>query len=132
MANDISGLKIDQRASFTGMVLLGSQPKTVFGSAAQDTTKDGKLKWSVEVLAAVRNDFTGGTDNRVFTIGMTTKSGDPAEGIPAFTPIELGGFEVGVMEKTRRTSDGGKEITGVSVWFRAQEIKLAAQSAKAA
>lgn len=124
--NDISGLKIDQKASFAGLVFLGCQPKFKFNSQVQDTTKDGRLKWAVEVLGAVYNSMTGGTDNRVFTVGMTTTKGDPAEGIAPFSPVELGGFEVGVMDKTRRMDDGGKEITGHSVWFRADEIKLAA------
>lgn len=119
----IGNFKIDQSATFAGLVLLSCQPKKAFGSDQQDTTKDNRLKWDVEVLGAVYTPF-GGTKNEVIKVGIASST-DPAEGIQPFTPVELGDLEVGVMEKTKKTQDGGEKVVGVSVWFRASEIKLA-------
>jgi hypothetical protein len=129
-ANDVSNLKIDQAKSFAGMVFLSCQPKNKFGSDQQEVTKDGRLKWTIEVLAAVHNAFLGGTENKVFTVGISSRS-NPGEGIPSFAPVELSDFEIGVSEKTRKTEGGGKELTGFSVWFRCTEITLVGQSAVA-
>lgn len=119
-----ANFKIDQGATFAGLVFLSCQPKLAFGSAEQERTKDGRLKWTVEVLGAARDGF-GGTSNEVLRVGIASST-DPGEGINPFTPVELGDFEVGVMEKTKKTADGGEKVVGVSVWFRASEIKLAA------
>jgi hypothetical protein len=125
----IGNLKIDQTGTFAGMVFLSCEPKREFNSEVQATTKDGLGKWTVEVLAAVRTPF-GGTTNEVMKVGMASKS-NPAEGLAAFSPIQLGDLEVGVMEKTRKDSQGNDKIVGVTVWFRASEITLA-PAAKAA
>lgn len=114
--------KIDQKASFAGTVFVGCQPKREMGSQAQAVTKDGTPKWEVEVLAAVFDNF-GGTRSEILKVGMASRS-NPAEGVNPFTPIYLGGLEVGVMEKTKRTQDGGERVIGVTVWYRAQEITL--------
>jgi len=125
-----ANFKVDQKATFAGLVFLSCQPKLAFGSDQQERTKDGRLKWTLEVLGAAYDGF-GGTSNEVLRIGVASSS-NPAEGIAPFTPIELGDFEVGVMEKTKKTADGGEKVVGVSVWFRASEIKIAHGSMAAA
>jgi hypothetical protein len=122
-----ANFKIDQSRTFAGLVFLSCAPKKAFGSEQQETTKDGQLKWSVEVLGAAFDGF-GGTSNEVMKVSMTSRT-NPADGIAPFSPIELGDFEVGVMEKTRKTSDGGEKVIGVTVWFRASEIKMAGRAA---
>lgn len=131
MANDVSNLQIDQRASFEGMAFLNCQPRMKFGTEnQQDATKDGRLKWDVEVLAGVRNTQLNKTENRVFKVGISSRN-NPGEGLRMFTPVELRDFTVGVSEKQRRHENGAKELTGVSVWFTASEIVLAGESAVA-
>jgi hypothetical protein len=124
-----ANLKIDQTATFAGLVFLSCQAKNAFGTDQQETTKDGRFKWECEVLGAAYTPF-GGTSNEVLKVGIASRS-NPAEGINPFTPVELGDFEVGVMEKTKKTADGGERVIGVTVWFRASEIKLAAAAATA-
>ena len=129
MANDVSNLQIDQRASFAGMAFLNCQPRMKFGSDdVQDSTKDGRFKWDVEILAGVRNVALNKVENRVFKVGISSRQ-DPGEGLNMFEPVELRDFTVGVSEKQRRHDNGAKELTGVSVWFTASEVVRAAQSA---
>jgi hypothetical protein len=122
----IGNLKIDQAATFAGVVFLSCQPKLKFGTQEQDRTKDGLAKWEVEVLGAVYTPF-GGTSNEVIKVGMASSS-NPAEGLTPFSPVQLGGLEVGVMEKTKKNPDGTERVIGVSVWFRAQELLNAAET----
>lgn len=125
-----ANFKVDQTATFAGLVFLSCQPKLAFGSDQQERTRDGRLKWTIEVLGAAYDGF-GGTSNEVLKVGMASST-NPAEGVNPFTPVELGDFEVGVMEKTKKTQDGGEKVVGVNVWFRASEIKLAHASMPAA
>lgn len=125
----LTNFKIDQGRTFAGLVFLSCQPKFKFGSTTeQEVTKDGRRKWELEVLGAVYTPF-GGTENQVLKVGMASST-DPAEGIAPFSPVELGDFEVGVMEKTKKDRETGQEkVIGVNVWFRATEIKMAAAGA---
>jgi hypothetical protein len=125
-----ANFKIDQASSFAGMVFLSCSEKRAFGSEQQEVTKDGRLKWTVEVLAAAYDGF-GGTTNEVMKVGVASRT-NPAEGLNTFEPIELGDFEVGVMEKTKKTPDGGEKVIGVTVWFRASELKRAAAAVRQA
>lgn len=122
-----ANFKIDQARTFKALVFLSCQPKKAFGSDQQEMTKDGQGKWTVEVLGAAFDGF-GGTTSEVMKVSMAGRT-NPAEGITNFTPIELGDFEVGVMEKTKKTGDGGERVIGVTVWFRASEIKLVGSAA---
>lgn len=124
----LTNFKIDQGRTFAGVVFLSCQPKLKFGSQTeQETTKDGRFKWDVEVLGAVYTPF-GGTENQVLKVSMAAKT-DPAEGVPPFQPVELGDFEVGVMADEKKDRETGeKKIVGARVWYRASEIKLAGQA----
>lgn len=121
----ISNFKIDQVATFAGLVFLSCEPKLGFRSTEQETTKDGTPKWQVEVLGAFRDGF-GKTNNEVVKIGIASH-GNPADNIAAFAPVELVDFEVGVMEKTRKNADGSDKVIGVSVWFRASKLRSLAE-----
>uniref|UniRef100_UPI003F49809B hypothetical protein n=1 Tax=Amycolatopsis sp. CA-290885 TaxID=3239925 RepID=UPI003F49809B len=124
-SNDVSNLQIDQRASFAGMAFLNCQPRMKFGSDdQQDTTKDGRFKWDIEVLVGVHNRMLNKVENRVFKVGISSRS-NPGEGFEMFDKVELRDFTVGVSEKQRRHDNGAKELTGVSVWFTASEIVAA-------
>lgn len=128
MANAPMNLKIDQQATFKALVFLSCEPKYKFGSTTDvETTKDGRTKWTVELLGAAYDGF-GGTNNSVIKVGMASTT-NPAEGLQPFSPVELGDFEVGVMERTKNTEGGGEKVIGVTVWYRASELKMAGQSA---
>jgi len=122
----IRNLKIDQTATFAGLVFLSSKPKTAFGSDQQDRTKDGTPKWEVEVLGAFYG-FNGETTNEVVKLGISSHT-NPGEGIAPFRPVELVGFEVGIMEKTKKNPDGSEKIIGTTVWFRAKQVRDIAET----
>jgi hypothetical protein len=113
--------KIDQAATFSGVVLLSIEPKPVFGSDDQDRTTDGVPKWEAQVAAGFRQ--FGRTVNEVLKIGLVSHA-NPADGLTPYQPVQLVDFEVGVMPQTRTNKETGEEkITGVQVWYRCAEIR---------
>lgn len=119
--------KVDQAATFANVILLSSAPKIKFGSDVdQEMTKgDNPLpKWEVQVVAGF-SQF-GKITNEVLKIGVAA-SKDPAEGLTPYSPIELVGFEIGVMEKTGK--DGS--VIGAQIWYRAEQIRSTAATAPA-
>ena len=48
----------------------------------------------------------------------------PAEGLAPATPVELIGFEIGVMDKKDRNGN----VTGAQVWYRCQEVRSTAST----
>jgi hypothetical protein len=121
----ISNFKVDQAATFAGLVFLSCEPKREMRSSVQSTTKDGTPKWEVQVLGAFHDNF-GGTKNEVVKVGIAAHH-NPAEDIAPFTPVQLVDFEVGVMEKTKRGQDGSERVIGVTVWFRASKMRSIAE-----
>jgi hypothetical protein len=110
-------LKIDQAATFAQVVLLSSEAKPAFGSAdKQDTTKDGTPKWECQVVAGFRQ--FGRTVNEVLKIGIASHR-NPAEQVQPYTPVQLIGLEVGVMERSGKNG----EPAGFLVWYRADELR---------
>lgn len=116
-----SNFKIDQAATFSGIAYLSCDPKRKFGSDQQEQTKDGTPKWEVQVVAGFRDQF-GKTTNDVMKIGVAAHK-DPCAGLTPYSPVTLRGFEVGVMEKTKRNPDGEERVIGVQVWYRAEEVR---------
>lgn len=124
----LTNFKIDQAATFAGVVFLSSSPKLEMGSKSQAKTKDGLPKWEVEVLGAVRDNFDPTkVNNSVLKIGIASYQ-DPSEGLGPFTPVVLPDLEIGVMEKTKRNPDGSEKIIGTTVWFRASGIRSTAET----
>jgi hypothetical protein len=127
-----SNFKIDQAATFAGVAFLSCDPKTKFGARdVQETTKDGIPKWDLQVVATFKSAF--GTTSEVLKVGVASHK-NPADGLHPYTPIALNGFEVGVMEKTKRNPETGEErVIGVQVWYRCADLRsLAGAPAKAA
>jgi hypothetical protein len=122
----ISNFRIDQAATFAGLVYLSSEPKLGFQSTNQETTKDGTPKWEVQVLGAFRDSF-GKTSNEVVKVGIAAER-NPGDGIGPFTAVQLVDFEVGVMEKTRKDQNGQEKVIGASVWFRASKVRSIAET----
>jgi len=113
----IQNFKIDQAQTFESVMFLGCEPKTAFGDPyRQETTKDGQAKYTAQLAARFRQ--FGRTVNELINVGLVGDT-DPCEGMTPGTPVELVGFEIGVMEKRNR--DG--QVTGVQVWYRCQEIR---------
>jgi hypothetical protein len=107
---------VDQAATFSHVVLLSCEPKTGFQSTEQDRTRDGTPRWELQLVAGFKAFDRAA--NEVIKVGIAAER-NPAEAIPQFTPVQLVGFVVGVMEKRGR--DG--EITGVQTWYRADAIR---------
>lgn len=118
--------KIDQAQTFASVIVLSVAPKLRFGSDTdQETTKDGTPKWAVEVAAGFRQ--FGKVTNEVLKITVASTK-DPSQQLTPYAPVELVGLEVGVMERT--TKDGSPN--GFNLWYRADEIRSAATTGKAA
>lgn len=116
MATQSITYKIDQAATFNTVVFLECMPKVKFGSTTdQECTKDGIPKWDVQVTAAFKQ-----FGKNVFTTLKITVAAemDPGEGLQPFTPVQVMGLEIGVMDKTNKAG----EIVGHSVYHRADGI----------
>ena len=107
---------IDQTATFERVMWLSSESKTRFGSDVQETTKDGVPKWEVQLVASFRQ--FGRSTNEIIKVGMTSPSQPGTELGPA-EPVQLVGFEIGVMDKKNREG----QIVGAQVWYRCQEVR---------
>lgn len=108
--------KIDQAATFAGVVLLSVEPKVAFGSTEQDRTGDGVPKWEAQLVAGFHQ--FGKISNEILKVGVVAHT-NPGDGLAPYTPVELVGFEVGVME--RKSRDG--QVIGVQVWYRAEQLR---------
>jgi hypothetical protein len=127
-----SNFKIDQASTFAGIAFLTCDPKIRFNSGGvQETDKQGVPKWELQVVATFRGAFR--TTSEVLKVGVTSHK-NPVEGLAPYTPVALNGFEVGVMEKTKKNPETGEErVIGVQVWYRCADVRpLTAAGAKAA
>ncbi len=113
--------RIDQAATFDGVILLSVEPKLAFGGTEQDRTKDGLPKWEAQVVAGFK--AFDRTNNEVLKIGLASYT-NPMEGLTPYAPVQLIDFEVGVMARERRNKEtGASEMTGVQIWYRCGEIR---------
>jgi hypothetical protein len=103
-------------------VLLSFEPKLTFGSTDQDRTSDGVPKWETQLVAGFHQ--FGKVSNEILKVGVVGHN-NPGDGVAPYTPVELVGFEVGVMEKKSR--DG--QVVGVQVWYRAEQLRPIASTA---
>lgn len=107
---------IDQAATFERVLFLSGEPKTRFGSDVQETSKDGVPKWEVQLVASFRQ--FGRSTNEIIKVGITAHHQPGAELGPA-EPVQLVGFEIGVMDKKNREG----QVVGAQVWYRCQEVR---------
>lgn len=113
----IQNFKIDQAQTFASLLLLCCEPKTAFGDQfRQETTKDGLPKWEAQLVAGFRQ--FGRPQNEIIKVGIASEQ-NPGDAVAPHTPVELVGFEIGVMEKRNRD----EQVIGVQVWYRCQEIR---------
>lgn len=121
--------KIDAEATFAGpLMFVQSVPKNEFGTDKQQTFKDGTPKWEVHLLGMFHG-FNGVTPE-IVKVGIG-QHGDPGQGIPQNSPVQLPGLEVGVMEKTKKLPDGTEKVIGVTVWHRAEGMHAVGNQAAA-
>jgi hypothetical protein len=122
-----TNFKIDQAATFHGVMFLSCDPKTAFKSDRQEMTKGDNPtpKWEIQVVAMTRDAF-GRPQNAVLKVGIASHK-NPGDGLLPATPIAFTNFEIGVMEK-RATNPETKEdrVIGVQVWYRADAVKALA------
>lgn len=118
----IQNFAIDQAATFESLLFLSCEPKTAFGDAfRQETTKDGLPKWEAQLVARFRQ--FGRATNEIIKVGLVAERA-PAEDLAPATPVELVGFEIGVMDKKDRNGN----VTGAQVWYRCQEVRALAST----
>ncbi|MCD2191468.1 hypothetical protein [Actinomycetospora soli] len=119
----IQNFAIDQAATFESLLFLSCEPKTAFGdSFRQETTKDGLPKWEAQLVARFRQ--FGRATNEIIKVGLVSERAPGADLAPA-TPVELVGFEIGVMDKKDRNGN----VTGAQVWYRCSEVRSTASTA---
>ena len=119
----IQNFAIDQAATFESLLFLSCEPKTAFGDAfRQETAKDGTPKWEAQLVARFRQ--FGKATNEIIKVGLVADR-IPAEEIAPATPVELVGFEIGVMDKKDRHGN----VTGAQVWYRCQEVRALTSAA---
>jgi hypothetical protein len=106
---------VDQAATFSHVVLLSCDPKLGFQSTEQEKTKDGTPKYELQLVAGFKA-FDRAV-NEVIKVGIAAER-NPADTIPQFTPVQLVGFVVGVMEKTK-----GDQVVGVQTWYRCDAVR---------
>lgn len=130
MAEQLTNFKIDQAATFAGVVFVQCDPKMEMGTSKQARTNDGIPKWDVQIMGAQRPRFEGGAStNTVLKVGVASHT-NPADAMPhPFCPIVLIDLEVGVMERTKKNPDGSEKVIGVQTWMRASEVRSAADTA---
>jgi len=69
-------------------------------------------------VTLVGSDDPQQLNNEILKVGVVAHA-NPGDGLGPYTPVELVGFEVGVMEKKSR--DG--HVVGVQVWYRAEQLR---------
>ena len=120
----LQSFKVDQAATFASVILLSVEPKLGFKSTEQERTSDGVPKWECQVVAGFRQ--FGRVVNEVIKVGVVSHS-NPGDSVVPYTPVELVGFEVGVMPKEKKDRDTGTtQQVGISVWYRCDELRSTA------
>jgi hypothetical protein len=120
----LQSFKVDQAATFASVILLSVEPKLGFKSTEQERTGDGVPKWECQVVAGFRQ--FGRVVNEVIKVGVVSHT-NPGDSVVPYTPVELVGFEVGVMPKEKKDRDTGTtQQIGISVWYRCDELRSTA------
>jgi hypothetical protein len=113
---------VDQAATFEAVAFLGANPRMQFGTQVQDSDKQGVPKWDVEVIASFKDNF-GKTSHETLKVGVTSLK-NPGEGLGMYTPVQLMGFTVGVMDKTITDKHTGEQkVVGAQVWYRCDGVR---------
>ena len=121
---------VDQAATFRALAFLSAEPKVVYDTGKQETTKAGLPKWEIQLVAAFRDHF-GKVNNEVVKVGYAGPR-NPGDGLGMYQPVHLINFTVGVMDRAVRDKATGQEkIVGAQVWYRCDDIKPAAVAAPA-
>lgn len=123
-------LAIDSAKSFSAALLMGSAPKTAFGSKTGEiaVNAEGVPQYRVQVAVTYLPGPSGRTASEVIDITVASHT-DPAKDITPGTPVTLDGFYCGVSNPEVR--DDGKGVRGGKVWFSASAVRPAFGRAKA-
>jgi hypothetical protein len=111
---------IDTARTFAALVAMGSGPRTKFGSAEQDTTDDGRLKWTVNVAATWLAEPGRRPVSDVIDITVIAPT-DPASSLTVPCAVEIEGLRMGVSAPQAR--DGGR-VSGGRPWWTADAIRV--------
>jgi hypothetical protein len=116
--------KINTRETFAAMLLLSSGPRMRYGTDEQDITQNGERKWSAELAVTMHPEAGRRPVSEVISVGLIGGNEDPARSIMPGTPVEVDGFQVGVMAPEKR--EGSNRISGGKAYFSATAIRPAA------
>jgi hypothetical protein len=120
MAMQINSVRVD-RQMFQALLFLGCEAKREFGKESQATTKAGQLKWEIQALAVMTDNF-GKSVKEVLSVGINSST-NPGDGLTELDPIDFGDLTCGFMPKAKKNQDGSERpIPGISVFFSATEV----------
>jgi hypothetical protein len=109
---------VSTRETFSAALLMASGPKLKFQTTEQDISATGERKWEIQAVLTWLAEY--GMSPVVEVVKVTMVGGtNPAEGIPAGSPVEFDGFRVGISspERTEKGVRGGKP------WYQAQAVR---------
>lgn len=121
---------VEQAATFNVVMLMAVEPKLKFGSQTeQETTNDGLGKWEAHLSAGFK--AFGKTEYCMIKVGLVGEK-NPGDGLAPGTPVELVGFQIGVMDKYVKDKESGQsKPVGAQVWYRADQLRSIAATAPA-
>jgi hypothetical protein len=111
---------IDQGATFSTAVLMGTAPKERFGSpGVQDASAEGVPKWVAMVAVTFTPNGSMAPVSDVLTVSVTQPA-NPADGMQLPAPVLFDGLRVGVNPPEKR--DNGS-IRGGRLWYAATGLR---------
>ena len=116
----IQNFAIDQAATFESLLFLSCEPKTASATVPAGDHQGRQPKWEAQLVARFRQ--FGRATNEIIKVGLASSASPPGTDLARPTPVELVGFEIGVMDKKDRNGN----VTGAQVWYRCQEVRAMA------
>jgi hypothetical protein len=125
-------ITVSQQDTFTAPpIVMSVGPRLKFNSTEQDVTRDGELKWLVQVAVSYAPQFGMKPVAEVIEVSVT--GADPSASIAPGTPVEFNRLQVGVSApEQRERKDGGTRISGGRLYWMAAGVRPAAAKSAAA
>jgi len=113
---------INPAQTFTAAILMGTAPKTEFGTDTQSRTDTGLPRWECQVAVTFISPPGGRVQSEVLSITVAATD-DPAGRVPPGSLVELVDLRLGV--SAPEAKDNGR-IRGGRPWFQAGDLRPAA------
>jgi hypothetical protein len=115
-------LVINVPATFATCLLMGSGPRTKYGTTEQDTTSTGLLRWECQAAVTYVAEPGMRAQSEVLSITVAAPA-DPAASLTPGTPVEFTDLRAGV--STPEAREGGKGVRGGRLFWSASGVRPA-------